>query len=583
MEQTINFSSDTIGFGNLKFFTDYVKNNNPDFYNSEYRDKNFEHLRYFYPEIKKNNNSIICLTSEVTFDNRIRYYHITKLLQPIKFLVSEFLSIFYKSNNTLTLILKNYDNSKISDKWFFDLLYGQIKKENLSIKLYGGGFDSNPKIPLSISTDAKYIDTLKEHFNHEYDGDALSLFKDSMDKAQYEDAIKSGNLYLRNNPFDYDIELFLGLAYVMSNLPEKGEAHYKHILDNSDDPKLISNVYYSLSMIYMRHYGKLGKNENKAEYYLNKGKTIILNNKDKLGDEYDYQRIFNRNGIALIEFKNNNLELATEYCEDGQWQLFYLYGNKKHLLHRAVLLYNCTMTTEAQKKYNDSLKYFYTLLSIDPYFPDYWVHKSKLDKKMGNIKTAFESINRAIDLNPYEDSLYRLRALMYIENKEYQKAIIDLKRALKINPLSEETYEIFSAVLISVGKIDLVQNLLDNISFEQFSSLVVNLSTALSEMNENDQALKQLDSFVGNTNIDLVYANKAVILYKTKKFKEALENINIAISYNSKNKEFIINKLILLDKISKRDSEKYFDTVKSLFPNENNVFDLIKHKDEYFE
>lgn len=83
--------------------------------------------------------------------------------------------------------------------------------------------------------------------------------------------------------------------------------------------------------------------------------------------------------------------------------------------------------------------------------------------------------------------------------------------------------------------------------------------------------------------MDLVCANKAVILYKTKKFKEALENINIAISYNSKNKEFIINKLILLDKISKRDSEKYFDTVKSLFPNENNVFDLIKHKDEYFE
>lgn len=43
--------------------------------------------------------------------------------------------------------------------------------------------------------------------------------------------------------------------------------------------------------------------------------------------------------------------------------------------------------------------------------------------------------------------------------------------------------------------------------------------------------------------MDLVYANKVVILYKTKKFKEFLTNINTAISYNSKNKEFIINKL----------------------------------------
>lgn len=74
--------------------------------------------------------------------------------------------------------------------------------------------------------------------------------------------------------------------------------------------------------------------------------------------------------------------------------------------------------------------------------------------------------------------------------------------------------------------------------------------------------------------MDLVCANKVVILYKTKKFKEFLTNINIAISYNSKNKEFIINKLTLFGKISKQNSEEYFYIVKSLFPNKNNAFDL---------
>lgn len=49
----------------------------------------------------------------------------------------------------------------------------QINFENLTMNLgnkcRGGGFDSNPKIPLSIFSDAKYLDKLKEHFNHESD------------------------------------------------------------------------------------------------------------------------------------------------------------------------------------------------------------------------------------------------------------------------------------------------------------------------------------------------------------------------------------------------------------------------------
>lgn len=75
------------------------------------------------------------------------------------------------------------------------------------------------------------------------------------------------------------------------------------------------------------------------------------------------------------------------------------------------------MITEAQRKYDDSLKYFYTLL---------------------------ESINRAIYLNPYEDSLYRLKPKI----GNYKKALENMKIALSINPISEESYVQYSALLI---------------------------------------------------------------------------------------------------------------------------------------
>lgn len=37
--------------------------------------------------------------------------------------------------------------------------------------------------------------------------------------------MKFDNLYLRNSPFNYDVELILELAYVISNLPENGKTH----------------------------------------------------------------------------------------------------------------------------------------------------------------------------------------------------------------------------------------------------------------------------------------------------------------------------------------------------------------------
>lgn len=54
------------------------------------------------------------------------------------------------------------------------------------------------------------------------------------------------------------------------------------------------------------------------------------------------------------------------------------------------------------------------------------MHKSKLDYKIGKIDTSFESINRAIYLNPYEDSLYRLKSKI----GNYKKTLENMKIAL---------------------------------------------------------------------------------------------------------------------------------------------------------
>lgn len=63
MKQIINFSSDAIGFENLSFFYNFVKNNNSNFSKLDYQNKNFEHLRYFYLDLKRNmeTRNIYCI------------------------------------------------------------------------------------------------------------------------------------------------------------------------------------------------------------------------------------------------------------------------------------------------------------------------------------------------------------------------------------------------------------------------------------------------------------------------------------------------------------------------------------------
>ncbi|MCO6542307.1 MAG: hypothetical protein J6573_08425 [Lactobacillus sp.] len=119
-----------------------------------------------------------------------------------------------------------------------------------------------------------------------------------------------------------------------------------------------------------------------------------------------------------------------------------------------------------------------------------------------------------------------------------------------------------------------VKKLIDIVDISKNYELTVNISTALSNLNDTNYANKILDNFSGSKVSNLIYGNKSVILYNLAHYKKSLDYINKALELDPNNNDYIFNKLILLKEKYPDRLEEYFDAIKSKIPNIKNLDEL---------
>ena len=85
--------------------------------------------------------------------------------------------------------------------------------------------------------------------------------------------------------------------------------------------------------------------------------------------------------------------------------------------------------------YNYALKVFSNILENDPKWSEAWNKRATVYFLMSQFKNSLNDIDKVLDIEPRHFGALSGQARIFIKLKEYEKAILSLKKALKFYPL----------------------------------------------------------------------------------------------------------------------------------------------------
>jgi len=186
-------------------------------------------------------------------------------------------------------------------------------------------------------------------------------------------------------------------------------------------------------------------------------------------------------------------------------------------------------------KFEDAFIDFNRAILIDSMNSAPYIGLSLINLELKKYDIALKYINKALKLKKSYDA-YIDRAIIKIENSQYEDALKDLDSAYAINKMRAE-------VFINRGIINFRQKKYNEslIEFEKACkidkhhfAIYLYRSIALIEMNKYDRALEDLNSSIKLKETGMAYYLKAKIYFKTGKISLLCENIKKAMNLGYK-------------------------------------------------
>ncbi|QXB87672.1 tetratricopeptide repeat protein (plasmid) [Acinetobacter lwoffii] len=130
--------------------------------------------------------------------------------------------------------------------------------------------------------------------------------------------------------------------------------------------------------------------------------TITEENDDF--EKLTFEKIFNRNGYALILFKEGKLldaKLQILECLDNINKYHGDDINNKINIHKSVLLYNLAQCYEKLGMIDDAISTFKILLELDPNMDEYYLDLSRCYGVSEQVENAIFACETATKIEPY--------------------------------------------------------------------------------------------------------------------------------------------------------------------------------------
>lgn len=204
---------------------------------------------------------------------------------------------------------------------------------------------------------------------------------------------------------------------------------------------------------------------------------------------------------------------------------------------------------------------------IQKFQSEYYNNLGTAQRRLGKSALALKSYESALKANPLSAPVYANLASLNSQKGNKTKALEYISTGLKIDAENPEFYLTRSKIYDSQGKKDLALNDLKQIL--TFAPDNIFAKTGLANLKKNngdlDGALKDYNQLISEKPESLLYNGRADVYFKMKKPKEALADVNKAISIDPKfSHSYVTKALVLFDTAKPKEACENLDKAVNL-------------------
>ncbi len=257
-------------------------------------------------------------------------------------------------------------------------------------------------------------------------------------KNDYKNALKSINKSIEKDNKTAEYYIFKG--QVQEKLENYKEAYETYSLGISNCSKNLV-LLYNARAIFLT---SVKENELASADYK---KALQLSDVDSLKSmtlgnravNFIQMRKFEDAYIDLIDalkIDSNSVILLSNLgsiCDEiGKSEMTLVYLLKAHEIDPTFypIIGNIGFKYQEMGQHEKAIEYYNKVLEISPNEPLGFSNRSYNKLKLGDLKGAMKDIEKSLELYPANSYAYRIRALIFIEEKKYQKACLDIETAI---------------------------------------------------------------------------------------------------------------------------------------------------------
>ncbi|MFI6478963.1 tetratricopeptide repeat protein [Nonomuraea sp. NPDC050663] len=229
---------------------------------------------------------------------------------------------------------------------------------------------------------------------------------------------------------------------------EQAAELWERVRRTSQDPAMHAASAYGLAMLDARDPDPRRRDLGRARGWLNEAIAVSTLLPDPA--ERAFKLGFDRNGLALVEFREGRLDRALDLVNSALDLAATLAG--RHPVHRMVLLANRAQLLAAQGHTKEALDDYGAAIAVDPAFPDHYVDRGNLWLKLGRPEEALADYESALRTSPPLPEAYYNRAEARIALDDLDAALDDLAHVIELDPGYTDAYVNLAGLLAGLER-----------------------------------------------------------------------------------------------------------------------------------